>query len=252
MTDSTDPFRHHPSLRALVKDPETSFFRDFRPCDLDARMAELGKGPEWRFPQDQIDASRDAFLERHGEGPLWVFGYGSLMWDPGFAFDEVRRARITTYRRRFCLRDTLGARGTPEAPGLMVALDTGGPCEGLVFRIPPHALLREATSLWNRELVAPAYHPVMTEAETALGPLPTLAFVADHSAPDIVPDIPYADQIRFAATGTGFLGTSMEYLENIAAHLDEFGIEDAEVKRLLRDARAYVADREVGQPQNMK
>ena len=66
---------------------------------------------------------------------LWVFGYGSLIWNPAFNFAEKRPAKIYGFHRSFCLHLTIG-RGSPEAPGLMLALDRGGSCNGMTFRIP--------------------------------------------------------------------------------------------------------------------
>lgn len=239
MKGPIDPFRHHPGLRDLVTDPQVSFFRNFSTATLDAKLAEMGLPSDWRYTDAHIEQTHAAFLSTLPEGPLWVFGYGSLLWDPGFSFDEVRRATVPGVMRSFCLRDTLGGRGTKEAPGLMVGLDDGPSCEGLVFRIPPAEVAVESRRLWTREMIAPAYRPVMLTARTAQGEVPTLGFVADHAADMIDPDIPYEDQVRFAATGVGFLGTSRAYLENIADHFEAFGIEDPVVTRLLRDVRAY-------------
>lgn len=232
---------HHPVLRDRIKDPFQSFFRNFKPSDLDARMKEQGAAQDWRFTDAQIEASRRAVLGSRPGADLWVFAYGSLMWDPAIRFAEVRRARIHGYSRSFCLKDTFGARGTAKAPGLMAALDEGGQCDGLAFRIASHHVDEESAVLWRRELVGPAYLPLFHETETAHGPVEALIFAADRSAPVICADISRDDQIRYIATGTGFLGTSLQYLENIVAQFAALGIDDRAVSQLLEDTIAYKA-----------
>lgn len=243
MSDEQDPFVHHPVLRDKIADPFTSFFRTFRPAVLDAQMKALGAPDNWRYSDDEIEASRQQCLAGRRDRDLWVFAYGSLMWDPAIRFAEVRRATISGYARRFCLKDTLGGRGTRKVPGLMVALDEGPACEGLAFRIARNHLDEETEILWRREQVAPAYRPVFAEVSTAGSTVEALAFVADRAAPMIRPDLTRVEQVRYIATGTGFLGTSLEYLENLAAHFAALGIEDEEISGLLSDARAFVAER---------
>lgn len=234
-----DPFRHHPGLRGLIEDPLTSFFRDFRPEEMDARLAEQGIEPGWRYPDAEREAYRNAALSGRETHDLWVFAYGSLMWNPALVFEEVRRAWLPSHARRFILKDTFGGRGTPDRPGVMAALDTGPGCHGLAFRIAAARLDTETEILWRRERVAPCYHEAFLPAETDHGPIEVLAFTADHGADMIVPDLGHAEQVEYAATGAGFLGTSLEYLENLAAHFAELKIEDPELTRLLHDARAF-------------
>lgn len=242
MSDKQDPFVHHPVLRDKIADPFTSFFRTFRPADLDARLKALGAPDNWRYSDAEIEAARRTCLADRQDRDLWVFAYGSLMWDPAIRFAEVRRATIRGYARRFYLKDTLGGRGTRRAPGLMVALDDGRACEGLAFRISREHLDEETAILWRREQVAPAYRPVFAEVSTAGGKVEALAFVADHAAPMICPNVTRAEQVRYIATGKGILGTSLEYLENLAAHFAALGIEDDEISALLADARAFAAE----------
>ena len=139
------------------------------------------------------------------------------MWDPAVHFAEVRRAHVAGYARRFILKDTFGARGTPELPGVQAALDVGAGCDGLAFRIARERVEEETGYIWRRELIAPAYTPVFVEAATAAGPIEALAMVADHAAEDIRPDLAHAEQVRYLATGAGFLGTSLQYIETLAA-----------------------------------
>ena len=163
------------------------------------------------------------------------------MWDPGFKFAEVRRGHASGYARRFILRDTLGARGSPDMPGLMAALDEGAGCDGLVFRIAKDCVAAESGVFWRRELLAFAYRPVMANIATEFGEVEALTVIANRDSEFIRPDITAEEQIRCIATGKGFLGTSLQYLENIAAHFEALEIEDNEVTQLLAGARALIS-----------
>lgn len=237
-----DPFAELPELRELIAAPETSFYRGIG-VDWIARMAEEHDLPRGWWHSDAV---RTGLLEEalacHEGGDLWVFAYGSLMWDPAICFDLVRRAVLPDHARRFILREENGGRGMPGQPGLMAALDrvAGARCDGLVFRVPESCMAEEADVLFRRELIGPAYLARFVTVETPAGPERALTFVADYSAPQIVPDLSHAAQVACITSGKGILGTSLEYLENVAARLAAFGIEDAGVTALLRDARAGV------------
>jgi cation transport protein ChaC len=238
---SDDPFRHHPGLRDLITPRSDSRFADFRVDDARVLIEAQGLPTDWLLPEAAREADRAATLKGRMDRDLWVFGYGSLIWDPGVHFSEVRRAFAPGVARRFILRDTGGGRGTEEAPGVMAALDAGEGCHGVVFRIPLRHLEAETYSLWSRERIGRAYRSAFLPVETAHGEVEALAFLADHAADNIWPDLSHEEQVRCAATGEGFLGSSLDYVENLARHFDELGIEDAEVTRLLADARAFAA-----------
>jgi len=224
MSAHTDPFRHHPELRDEIADPLQSPLRHFTLADLEARMRELGLPLDWWHTDGEREAMRaDTLAGRRGED-LWVFGYGSLMWDPGIRFAEVRRARVPDHARRFILKDVYGARGTFDNPGLMAALDEGPGCDGLLFRIARDHIEDETEVLWRREKVGPAYRAT---------------FVADHDAELIDAGLTREQQIHYVATGTGFLGSSMDYLRNIHRKFTALGIRDDDVASLLSDAESY-------------
>lgn len=231
-------FRHHPELARQIRDPEDSYFRHMDYAALDAQMAERGFGPDWRRSDEEREGSRQAFLDGH-EGPLWIFGYGSLMWDPGIDFDEIRHARLQGYHRSMCLVDIRGARGSVEEPGLMAGLAAGGDCDGLAFRIPAQLVERETERLWRREMIAHAYEPALAPARTRQGAIMALAFVADPDAPNICTDLSHDLRVRYIATGEGRLGTSREYLEGMVRQFAHMGVSDPELERLLRDVGAF-------------
>jgi glutathione-specific gamma-glutamylcyclotransferase len=235
-----DPaFAHHPELVPLIVDPEQSAMRRFDPLAFAALRPELGLEAILTPP-----ALREAWRQETlagVTGDLWIFAYGSLMWDPGFRFAELRRAHVATHARRFILKDDFGGRGTADRPGLQAALDTGTGCDGLVFRIAAKAVEAETEILWRRELAGPAYHAVFVRADTALGPVNAVTFAADHASPAIVRDISRADQVRYLATGAGTFGSSFDYLTNIATHFAAMGIKDAEVEGLLGEVMVFRA-----------
>ncbi len=110
-----------------------------------------------------------------------------------------------------------------------------------LFRIAKEQARHESGVFWRRELLGHAYKPAFANVTTHFGDVEALTVVANHGADVIRPDMTRDEQIRYVATGKGFLGTSMEYLENISAHFEAMGIEDGEVSELLAGARAFMA-----------
>lgn len=236
-----DPFRHHPQLRDLIKPQQESFFRDMSIAKIRANIEARGGDLSFIMPEKDREACRRRTLQGRHDADLWVFAYGSLIWDPAIDFTEVRRAYAPTVARRFILRDTGGGRGDPDKPGIMAALDHGAGCHGALFCIAKDQIESETYRLWIRERIGRAYIPAFIPVDTEHGPVTALTFLADHEADMIYPNLSHADQVKFCATGTGFFGSSMEYVENLSTHFATFGIDDPAVTRLLADARAYQA-----------
>jgi len=233
---SDDPFSHHPELRDLIRDPETSVFRDFDINDLLAKLPPSAL-TDTILTEDEREAGRLALLADRRDEDLWVFAYGSLMWDPAFRFCEVRRAYAPDHRRRFILKDTFGGRGSAEFPGVMAALDVGSGCHGLAFRIARDEIEEETYRLWARERAGHAYCEAMIHVELSDRSIEAVTFLADHNASVIFPDLSREEQIDYAATGTGLFGSSYEYVENLAAGFAAVGVEDADVNDLLTEIR---------------
>ena len=238
MDPAADPFAHHPELLQEITDPLNSFFRNFTTDGLAALMRQHGLPGGWWY-SDADRESRRAKTLAGWSGDLWVFAYGSLMWDPAIRFAEVRRALAPNYERRFILKDVNGGRGTHASPGLMAALDVGQGCDGLAFRIAAEHVDAETEILWRREVVSPGYIPTFIDLHIADGPVTALTFVADHAADIIDAAMTREQQVEYCATGTGFLGTSIEYLVNIDNHFEKLGITDTHVSALLRETQAY-------------
>src|SRR3954468_20099665 len=121
-------------------------------------------------------------LAQRPAGDLWVFAYGSLLWKPAFEANEVRPAIIRGWHRSFCFRVTR-FRGTNDRPGLMLGLDRGGQCRGMILRVPTPEIRESLKNLFRRELVMKptVYDPRWVTAETPVGPMAALAFVVDRT-----------------------------------------------------------------------
>jgi len=239
---STDPFQHHPGLRDMIKPAAQSFFRDFTPGTIGAMVTDEDVPPFPIYDDATREALRRKTLENHA-GDLWVFAYGSLIWDPALEFAEVRRAHAPRHRRRFILEDIYGGRGTPNAPGLMAALDDGDGCNGLCFRIPARHVEAETEILFRREALGPGYIPAFIPVEMAHTNSHALTFLADHDIDMIKAEITRETQVRYLATGAGFLGTSYDYLRGVVDHLHEMNIPDPQLDALLAETEAEIARR---------
>jgi glutathione-specific gamma-glutamylcyclotransferase len=167
------------------------------------------------------------------DGDVWVFGYGSLMWNPIICVAESRVVRITGYHRAFCLRSAAG-RGSPERPGLMLGLDTGGSSGGLALRIARETLDDDLMLLWRREMSTGSYVPKWLSATGGDGEIRVLAFAANRQADNYVGSLTEEETAGLLSTGAGFLGTNLDYLVRTHRSLREHGIIDRKVDRLVR------------------
>jgi len=165
------------------------------------------------------------------EGEVWVFGYGSLLWNPAFEHVETRPARLHGWHRAFCLWSTFG-RGTREAPGLMLALDRGGACHGVALRLAPEAVETELRILWRREMVTGGYVPRWVRPRTAAGPVHAVTFVVNAASPRYAGRLELEEIARRVAVARGPLGTSRDYVEELARRLDALGLRDGAVAAL--------------------
>jgi cation transport protein ChaC len=174
------------------------------------------------------------------DGSLWVFGYGSLIWDPGFPVAERRIGRVTGWHRSFCMR-SIHHRGTPEAPGLVLALDRaeGGSCQGVAFRVDAGAEAATIAALRERELVSSAYLEERLTVDTEGGLLDALTYVID---PDHVQycHLKLEEQAQIIARATGGRGANRDYLWSTTAHLAELGIADPDLDWLAERVRQLV------------
>ncbi len=174
---------------------------------------------------------------------LWVFGYGSLMWNPGFPHVETRLATLPGFARSFCMR-SIHHRGTVENPGLVLALDPheGAACHGLAFRVAPDAHAPTLAALRERELVSSAYVERRLTLDLHDGRrVEAVCYIIDTEHVQYCGGLPLDEQATIIARAVGGMGPNNEYLYNTARHLEELGIEDADLSWLARVVRALNA-----------
>lgn len=169
---------------------------------------------------------------------MWVFGYGSLIWHPGFPVAEQRIARLPGWHRSFCMR-SIHHRGSVESPGLVLALDRaeGAQCDGVAFRVAPGAEAQTLADLRERELISSAYLETTVAVRTGAGPLDCLAYVIDPGHSQYCGGLALEDQAQIIAHATGGRGPNRDYLWNTAAHLAELGIADPDLEWLSARVR---------------
>jgi glutathione-specific gamma-glutamylcyclotransferase len=199
-------------------------------------------GSKVRYMTDAERADQVAAFLARAPRPrrVWVFAFGSLIWNPAFHFVERRTARIHGFHRRFCLWARAG-RGSPERPGLMLSLESGGSCTGVAYRLAARATATELDVLWRREMSTMAYRPVWTTARTAKGPEPAIAFSANREHERYVPGLEDGAVARYLATGAGPMGRCCDYLFDTVAHLRGLGIRDRRLEALETKVRAHGA-----------
>lgn len=167
---------------------------------------------------------------------MWVFGYGSLLWNPGFPVSERALARLPGWHRSFCMR-SIHHRGTVADPGLVLALDArdGACCQGLALRVEPGEEAATLAYLRERELISSAYLEIEAPADLADGRAVTsLVYVIDPHHEQYC-DLPLAEQARIIAHAVGGRGPNVDYLRNTARHLSDLGIADAELDWLCAE-----------------
>jgi len=194
--------------------------------------------PGW-LTDEERQASLDGILAER-DGPIWIFGYGSLLWRPAFNPVESRLATLGGYHRRFCLV-MRRFRGSEECPGLMLALDRGGICRGMTFRLDDTTADEDLKSLWRREMVTGGYRPRWINMKTPLGPLRGITFVANRANERYLKphSLDYAAEMIACACGP--VGSNAEYLHTTHEHLLSLGINDRGLASLDRLVRAKCA-----------
>ena len=169
--------------------------------------------------------------------PRWVFGYGSLMWNPGFAAPESRPARLQGWHRAFCIYSE-HYRGTPQKPGLILGLLPGGACRGLVHRLPAKSYDEVRAYLRVREIdndgvYEEAVRPIhLDDGRT----VEALVYLADRKHRQFAGKLPAAKALRLIRQGHGATGSNLDYVLNTVAHMSELGLRDLPLEELARRA----------------
>ncbi len=169
---------------------------------------------------------------------FWLFAYGSLIWDPGFPFEEARPAKLMGFHRAFCLYSTR-YRGTPEKPGLVLGLDKGGSCRGIAYRVANEHRETTMAYLWDREMLNRSYH-CMDLSITLLDGREVVArtFVIDRDGESYAGKLPLEDAARIIRDAHGQRGPNAAYLANTVEHLERLGLHDRRLAALLTAVRS--------------
>jgi len=174
-------------------------------------------------------------------GDLWVFGYGSLMWSPGFAYAERSVGLLRGYHRALCILSTRH-RGTHRRPGLVMGLCRGGSCWGIAFRVPAARVPAALAKLWNREMPRRVYRARLVPVRVSRGrKVRALAFVADPAHPQFRRELDLASRAQLVAQGVGERGPCTDYIRSTLGHMAELGVPDPHLARVLATAEAMRA-----------
>lgn len=237
----SDPFVHLPGLRDRLKPADDSELRVTAEvlAMWDERARRLGRPANWRLTDEQLEATRRAALgEIAPAQDLWFYAYGSLMWDPGIYFSEVRMAQLEGFQRRFSYKTVMG-RGSPEKPALLLGIEPhAGSCTGLAFRVSADMADNESATMWRREMVRGNYSPVLLPMTTPQGEIDALVFTVNPAHPEYAGELPLEETVSIIASGAGPLGTNLSYLEQLATQLEVLGIEDPYITQLLSHVQA--------------
>ena len=216
--------KHVAAVTRPLPDPGFQVFPGMRPAsgeDYDAAVASIMAGAP--------------------EGSFWVFAYGSLIWNPDFDFAERRLALARGWRRIFCLGWDFRFRGNRDQPGLMLALDRGGQCAGVAYRLPDSMTKPNLDRLIRREMsmVPTAFPPRWIKLETADGPIKALTFAMNRNSGRYISGLDDDTMAGVLASACGFRGSMAEYLFATVQHLEELGIHDRHLWKL----QGLVADK---------
>jgi glutathione-specific gamma-glutamylcyclotransferase len=216
-------------------------------ADLVARVDRVEPDPGPNPGQDylteaEFDALAHELIAQSGDRPFWVFAYGSLIWKPECLFAEQRRATAHGWHRAFCMKLTRW-RGTPECPGLMMALDHGGRCDGIIGRLPDADKFKQLGLLLRREIDQRRdigtfrWITVTTES----GKVRALTFYAGPRASYYTGKLPPDEVARILARAAGHWGSCADYLYQTITKLEDCGIHDSGLWRLQAMVAAEIA-----------
>ena len=174
---------------------------------------------------------------------MWVFGYGSLLWNPGFEIAARAVATLPNYARSFCM-SSIHHRGTVDDPGLVLALDErkGARCAGVAFAVAAGKEDETLQYLRERELVSSAYLEKILTLNLADGrKVEAVTYVIDESHEQYCSDLPLEEQAQIIANAVGGRGPNWEYLYNTASHLRDIDLRDPDLEWLTARVRELVA-----------
>jgi glutathione-specific gamma-glutamylcyclotransferase len=181
------------------------------------------------FTEEQYDEHLSDFLQERPEGPIGVFAYGSLIWKRTFTPEAEHRATALGWHRAFSLRQKR-FRGTPECPGLMMQIDTGGTCEGILQMVPGDREWEVLSDTWRREMTVrpPSYIPRWIEVQVhgEAAPRMAVAFSANPESPNYAGALSPEVVAICLSEACGHWGTGAEYLLQTVSALEAAGFHD--------------------------
>lgn len=180
----------------------------------------------------ELAASLADFLARRpGRGPVWLFAYGSLMWKPELPIAESRLATLHGWHRRFCMWQWRH-RATRANPNLMLALDRGGSCRGMVLRLSASGVRDQLSRLWKREMIGRGYRARWVTVATPAGKVSAIAFVIRHDGPRYAGRLPDETVADYMAQACGYAGSAAEYLLHTWETAERVGVRDRYLQRM--------------------
>lgn len=186
-----------------------------------------------QLPRDPAPMLESVRREWGGHEDLWVFAYASLIWRPDFDYAERRPAKVHGWHRALKMWSRVN-RGTPECPGLVFGMLSGGSCRGMVYRIPRHDGDAVLGVLWGREMVSGVYDPRWLTCHTPHGPVQALAFTLSRKSPSHTGVLSEEEYRRIFSASCGRYGTTLDYARRTLEELQRHNIRDRHLERLLR------------------
>ncbi|MEO5805899.1 gamma-glutamylcyclotransferase [Devosia sp.] len=192
-------------------------------------------------PADMVQATREdhlatieALMAGQPNDEVWIFAYGSLIWKPACDFVEMRTGLVHGWHRSFCLGWNTRFRGSEETPGLMLALDRGGACNGVLYRLPARHLEDNLVKLFEREMGwrPTAFPPRWVKVSSGERTIKALTFCIDRNSGRYVAGLSNAHIADVLATAVGTRGSMAEYLFATVQHLEKIGIHDPHLWQL--------------------
>lgn len=216
---------------------------DFDPKFIDAmRKAARERGEDPWLSEEELDRTHAKMMSEHPTGEdLWFFGYGSLMWNPALNIAEAQFANVRGFHRAFCLSLRMG-RGSPEFPGLMLALMPGGACNGVAMRIPAAEAAIETRILWTREMLSGAYRPVWLDTQIGDKRIRSLSFAANPKHNRYVGKSSLEETAQLIAKAQGVFGKNRDYLYSTVKALEAHGVTSGPMHKLARRVREIADD----------
>jgi len=167
-----------------------------------------------------------------GRRDLWIFAYASLIWRPDFEVHEHQPARVHGWHRALKMWSRIN-RGTPDNPGLVFALLSGGSCRGMVLRVDRRQGEDVLHRLWDREMMTGVYDPKWLPCNTPRGPVEALAFTLSRRSPSFTGELSAVQYQQIFARSSGRYGTTRDYARQTLDSLKARGIHDRALEKLL-------------------